>query len=54
MKEKRKHAGSHRNTTTRRGELVAGDHIVSTKDNMLGHDVNRGILVIKDAFSNFK
>ena len=38
------YAGSYRNTSTRWGQLVAGDHI----------DGNRGILVIKDAFSNFK
>ena len=54
MKEKRKHAGSYRNTSTRWGKIVAGDHMVSTKDNMIGFDGNRVILVIKDAFSNFK
>ncbi|MFM7989772.1 MAG: hypothetical protein ACKPKO_61710, partial [Candidatus Fonsibacter sp.] len=38
MKEKRKYAGSYRNTASRLGELVTGDHIVSTSDNMLGID----------------
>ena len=36
------------------GQLFAGDHITSTKDNMLGLDGNRDMLVINDAFSHFK
>ena len=36
MKEKRKYSGSYKNTATRWGQLVTGDHIVSTQDNMLG------------------
>ena len=36
------------------GQVVAGDHIVSTKDNMLGLDGNKDILVIQDAFSGFQ
>ena len=35
MKEKRKYAGSYQNTTVRWGHLVTGDHITSTKENML-------------------
>ena len=54
MKEKRRFAGSYRNTATRWGQLIAGDHVVSTKDNMLGLDGNRDILVVTEAFSNFK
>ena len=42
------------NTATTWGQVVAGDRILSTKDNMLGLYVNRGILVIQDAFSGFK
>jgi hypothetical protein len=54
MKEKRKYSGSYKNTATRWGQLVIGDHIVSTQDNMLGIDGSRDILVLKDAFSGFK
>ena len=54
MTEKRKHAGSHRNDTTHWGQLVAGDHITSTKDNMFGIDGIRDMLVVKDAFSGRK
>ena len=36
------------------GQLATGDHIVSTPDNMLGIDGNRGILVMQDAVSGFK
>ena len=54
MKEKRKYSGSYRNTTTRWGQLVTGDHIVSTQDNMLGIDGNRYILVMKGANSGCK
>ena len=32
----------------------AGDHIVSTQDNVLGMGGSRDILVLKDAFSGFK
>ena len=54
MKEKRKHAGSYRNTAALWGQLVNGGRIVSTQDNMLGIDGSRDILVLKDAFSGFK
>ena len=54
MKEARKYSGSYQNTATRWGQLVTGDHIVSTQDNMLGIDGSRDILVLKDAFSGFK
>ena len=54
MKEKRKYSGSYKNTATRWGQLVTGDHIVSTQDNMLGIDGSRDSLVLKDAFSGFK
>ena len=55
MKEKRKYVGSYMNTATRwGGQLVTGDHIVSTQDNMLGIDGNRDMLVIKDACSRLK
>ena len=49
MKEKRKYAGSYKTTSTRWGQLVTGDHIVSTQDHMLGIDGNRDILVMMDA-----
>ena len=42
------------NTATRWGQLVTGDHIVSSQDNTLGIDGSRDILVLKDAFSGFK
>ena len=56
MNEKRKYAGSYKNTATRwgGGQLVAGDHIVSTQDNMLGIDGNRDILAMKGAYSGLK
>ena len=54
MKEKRKYAGSLQNTTVRWGQLVTGDHITSTKDNMLDIDGSRDMLVIMDAFFGFK
>ena len=54
MKEQRQYAGSYRNTSTPWGQIATGDHITSTKDNMLGLDGNTAISVIKDAFSNFK
>ena len=34
MQEKRKYVGSYNNTATRWGQLVTGDHIVSTQDNI--------------------
>ena len=46
-KRKRKCAGSYQNTTTRWGQLVTGDHITSTKDNMLGIDGSKAMLVFK-------
>ena len=51
MKDKRKYAGSNQNTTVRWGQLVTGDHITSTKDNMLGIDGRKDMLVIMGAFS---
>ena len=54
MKEKRKYAGSYNNTATLWGQLVNGDHIVSTQDKMLGIDGNRDIFLIKYAFFVFK
>ena len=54
MKEKRKYAGSYKNTATRWGQLATGDHLVSTQDNMLGIDGSRDILVITYAFSGLK
>jgi hypothetical protein len=54
MKEKRKYSGSTNTTATRWGQLVIGDHIVSTQDNMLGIDGSRDILVMKDAYYGFK
>ena len=54
MKEKREYVGSYKNTATRWGQLVNGDHIVSTQDNMLGIDGNRDMLVVTDPYSGFK
>ena len=54
MAEKRKLAGSYKNTSTRWGQLVTADHVVSTTDNVLGVDGSRDILVIKDAYSGIK
>ena len=48
MKEKRKYAGSYKNSATRWGQFDNGDHIVPTQDKMLGIDGNRDIL---DAYS---
>ena len=54
MKEKRKYVGSYKNTATRWGQLVTGDHIVSTQDNMLGIG-NRDIFIHEIClFSGFK
>ena len=36
------------------GELVTGDHIVSTHDNMLGMNGSRDMMVLKDAYSGLK
>ncbi|MFM7981262.1 MAG: hypothetical protein ACKPKO_18295 [Candidatus Fonsibacter sp.] len=36
------------------GELVTGDHIVSTSDNMLGIDGGKDTLVTMDAYSGLK
>ena len=36
------------------GQLVTGDHIVSTQDNMLGIDDSSDILVLRDACSGLK
>ena len=44
----------HKNIATRWGQLVNGDHIVSTRYNTLGIDGNRDILVRKDAYSGLK
>ena len=49
MVEKRKIAGSYKKTSKIWGQLVTADHVVSTKDNLLGIDGSRDILVIKDA-----
>ncbi|MFM7985586.1 MAG: hypothetical protein ACKPKO_40370, partial [Candidatus Fonsibacter sp.] len=49
MKETRKYAGSYRNTATRWGELVTGDYIVSTRDNMLGMSGSKDVMVLMDA-----
>ena len=54
MKEQRKYVGSYHNTTVRWGQLVTGDHITSTKDNMFGIDWSKYMLVIMDAFSGFE
>ncbi|MFM7979396.1 MAG: hypothetical protein ACKPKO_08785, partial [Candidatus Fonsibacter sp.] len=54
MKESRQYAGSYKSTATRWGELVTGDHIASTQDNMLGIQGSRDIMVIKDAYSGLK
>ena len=54
MVEKIKYAGSYNNTSTKLGQLVTADHVVSTKDNMLGIDGSRDILVITDAYCGFK
>ena len=43
-----------RTITSRWGQLVAGDHITYTKDNMLGIEGSRDMLVVMDAFSGFK
>ena len=50
MVEKIKYAGSYKNASTTLGQLVTADHVVSTKDNMMGMDGSQDILVIKDAF----
>ena len=47
MKEKRKHVGPHQNNTTHWGQFVTGDHITSTKDNMLGIGGSKDMLVLK-------
>ncbi|MFM7981923.1 MAG: hypothetical protein ACKPKO_21645, partial [Candidatus Fonsibacter sp.] len=39
---------------TRWGELVNGDHIVSTHDNMLGMGGSKDVMVLMDAFSGLK
>ncbi|MFM7984533.1 MAG: hypothetical protein ACKPKO_34925, partial [Candidatus Fonsibacter sp.] len=54
MKETRKYAGSYRNIATRWGELVTGDHIVSTHDNMLGMSGSNDVMVLMDAFSGLQ
>ncbi|MFM7989790.1 MAG: hypothetical protein ACKPKO_61800, partial [Candidatus Fonsibacter sp.] len=43
-----------RNTATKWGELVTGDHIVSTHDNMLGVNGSKDVMVMRDAFSGLK
>ncbi|MFM7979837.1 MAG: hypothetical protein ACKPKO_11020, partial [Candidatus Fonsibacter sp.] len=54
MKEQRKYAGSYQNTATCWGELVTGDHITSTHDNMLGIEGGKDVLVMRDAYSGLK
>ncbi|MFM7980775.1 MAG: hypothetical protein ACKPKO_15790 [Candidatus Fonsibacter sp.] len=54
MKEVRKYAGSYRNTATRWGELVTGDHITCIHDNMLGVEGGKDVFVMKDAYSGLQ
>ena len=54
MVEKIKYAGSYKNASTTLGQLVTADHVVSTRDNMMGMDGSQDILVIKDALSGVK
>ncbi|MFM7978774.1 MAG: hypothetical protein ACKPKO_05610, partial [Candidatus Fonsibacter sp.] len=54
MNEKSKYAGSYQNTAIRWGELVTGDHITSTHDNMLGIEGGKDVLVMRDAYSGLK
>ena len=49
MIENTTYTGLFNNTSTKCGQLVTADHVVSTNDSMLGIAGIRDILVIKDA-----
>ena len=54
VRESRKYVGSYRSSATRWGELVTGDHPVSTQDNMLGIEGHRDVTVMIDAYAGLK
>ena len=54
MKHKRKMKGSFKPTTSRWGQQLTADHIISIKDNMLGVTGDRDAFVVKEIHSGLK